>query len=351
MSDGEQKRPGETSSVSRSEGRTGTWLIALAVVALLAGLLGRVLAPTQQQTATAPAQPIVQIVRRHGFPSIADDVARLCPSIVKITTGSDAAAGNNGAMAFVISADGWLLTSGPLANGAQRQALLSNGEKAAIDEVRSDPVSGLSVAHASATTLTPLSFSDQSFARVGDFGFSLEAPNGSGCSAQWAMIGGDFLGDANTKGVLFRLQPGSSQLAAGSPFFGDDGAVLGVASESQAGALLPGPIAASIVDELIRGTPSPIARFGFRAVDFSPDLATRVGNARARGAGVALIQPNSSADKAGLRAGDIIVAVDGSPVSSASELARDLDAEAGEATLQVARGDEQIQLKVAQSAD
>jgi S1-C subfamily serine protease len=278
-------------------------------------------------------------------------VARLCPSIATVATGSGAAAGTNGATAFVVSADGWLLTSGTLVTGTQLQALFSNGEKVAIDEVRSDPVSGLSVAHANATALPPLSFSDQAFARVGDFGFSLQAPNGSGCSAQWAMIGGDFLGDANTKGVLIRLQSGSPPLAPGGPFFGDGGTVLGVASETQGGALLPGPIVASIVDELIRGTPSPIARFGFRAVDFSPDLATRVGNARARGAGVALIQPNSSADKTGLRAGDIIVAVDGSPVSSASELARDLDAEAAGAILQVARGDEQLQLKVVQSAD
>jgi S1-C subfamily serine protease len=268
-----------------------------------------------------------------------------------ITTGSAAAPETNNASAFIVSPDGWLLTSGHLANNSQLQAVFGNGDRAAIDEVRSDPVSGLSVAHAEARALTPVSFSDEAFARVGDFGFSVRTPNGSGCSAQWAMIGGDFLADANTKGVFIRLQPGSPELAPGSPFFGDDGAVLGIASGSQADTLLPGPIAASIVDELIRASPSPIARFGFRAVDFSPDLATRVGNARARGAGVAVIQPNSSADKVGLRAGDIIVAVDGSPVSSASELARDLDAETGAATLRVTRGDRQLELEVAQSAD
>jgi S1-C subfamily serine protease len=124
---------------------------------------------------------------------------------------------------------------------------------------------------------------------------------------------------------------------------------MGVATTAADNALLPAPIASVIVDELIRNSPSPIASFGFRATDFTAELANRIGEQRARGAGVALVQPKSAAEKAGLRAGDIVIAVDGSPVSSASELSRALDAVTNSATLTVARGDQQLTMTVSRS--
>ena len=160
------------------------------------------------------------------------------------------------------------------------------------------------------------------------------------------MVGSDFLVDAVPRGVFIRLQPGLAPLPAGSPFFGGDGSVIGIISGGGDNSLLPAPIASSIVNELIRNSPSPIAAFGFRAIDFTADLAVRIGDVRARGAGVALVQPKSVAEAGGLRAGDIVLAVDESPVSSASELSRALDAVDTSATLQVERNGQRISVKV-----
>jgi S1-C subfamily serine protease len=104
-----------------------------------------------------------------------------------------------------------------------------------------------------------------------------------------------------------------------------------------------------ILDELIRNSPSPSTSFGFRAVDYAASFATRLGQVRS-GAGVALVQPASTAAKAGLQAGDVVTAVNDVPVSSASELNRALDAISGKATLTVQRQSQQLTLTLKRSS-
>lgn len=328
------------------------FLLGLAVAAIAGGFIARGLAPAPSQSPSGPARPIVQIVRQPTFPSIAPMVERLCPSIATIaaadqTGGSSSAPGPSSA-AFVVSSDGWLVASAPLPTSSNLQVLFGDGRRANVDDSRSDPVSGLSILHVDSTGLTPLSFSDQNFARVGDFGFALRT-NGSGCAARASMVGSDFLVDALAQGVFVRLEPMVQPPGPGVAFLGGDGLVIGVSTSAVENGLLPAPIAAVIVDELIRNNQSPIASFGFRAIDFTPELASRIGEQRSRGAGVALVQQNSAAEKAGLRAADVVIAVDGSPVSSASELSRALDAVTTSATLQVARGNQQLTVTVARS--
>jgi S1-C subfamily serine protease len=318
--------------------------------AAMGGLIGRGFAPVSGPAATTsmPGRPIVQIVRTPGFPSLAATVDRACPSVARIVPSG--ANDTLAAPAFVVSPDGWLVAATPLAPKAQLQAVFGDGRKVAITEVRTDPVSGLVIAHADATGLPVLSFADQLFARVGDFGFTLQSPNGSGCSAQLAMIGSDFLVDSLAQGIYLRLQPEPAPPPPGAPYVAGDGSVLGITTTAADNGILPAPIAAQIVNELIRDQVSPIASFGFRAIDFTPELGARIGDSR-RGAGVALVQPKSSAGSTGLRAGDIIVSVDGSPVSSASELSRALDAVTGSTTvLRIDRGAQQLSLTIARSA-
>lgn len=341
---------GEAAALKRT--RSVILLLGLAAAAIAGGFIARGLAPSPSQGPSVPARPIVQIVRQASLPSIAPTIERLCPSIGHIVPAGQPSTSSSstpvGTAAFVVSADGWLVAAAPVPANANLQAIFGDGRKATVDDIRSDPVSGLVILHVDAQGLNPLTFADQNFARVGDFGFSLKT-NGTGCAARESMIGSDFLVDALAQGVYVRLEPGGDAPSPGVPFFGSDGFVLGVATNAADNVLVPGPIAAVIVQELIRNDLSPIASFGFRAIDFTPELANRIGEQRSRGAGVALVEQKSAAEKGGLRAGDIVIAVDGSPVSSASELSRALDAVTNSATLQVARGDQQLAITVARS--
>jgi serine protease Do len=287
---------------------------------------------------------------------LSETIAKICPSIASILSGRAGTAANSPALsgvpAFVVSADGWLVTTASIEAAGQMHAVFGDGRQAAISEVRIDPISGLAIAKSNASDLAPVEMVDQAFPRVGDFGFALQSPSGNGCTSWVAMISGDFLADGGGPVSYVRAPSGPAGLPAGTPFLNGDGQTVAVAISDPAvpGAMLPAAIAGIVVDELIRGSPSPSIAFGFRATDFSSGVAARVSNARLRGAGVALVQPGSAADKAGLRAGDVVVAVGNSPVSSASELGRSLDAAADKESLTIMRDDRRITMTIPRSS-
>ena len=327
---------------------------ALLVIVLGGAVVARFLSPTQQPLRHQPAapsqtRPIVQIVRQQpGLPDLAELIDRLCPSVAIIVPhGSDPAAKTQDAAparASAYSSDGWLVTSAAGLPPMPMDAVFGDGRRVSLNDIRSDPVSGLAIVKADSAAV-PLAFSDQAFPRVGQFGLALATPVGSGCSAAASMIGSDFLADGANRTAYVRMQPAPDDWAAGTPLFAPDGRVLGIGTDGPPGALIPAPIASVIIDELIRNSLSAPTNFGFRTVDYAAPFSSRLGDVRS-GAGVALVQPGSSAEKAGLKAGDVITAVDDSPVSSASELSRLLDAETGSAKLTVQRGSDQVQLTV-----
>ena len=174
-------------------------------------------------------------------------------------------------------------------------------------------------------------------------------PLGFGLIAAGAMtIASDFLADGGAALGYVRFQPVSDAWTSGLPLFSTDGHVLGISVGEPAGVVIPAPIASVVVDELIRNNLSPSTSFGFRTIDYAPPFSTRLGNLRS-GAGVALVQPKSGAARAGLRAGDIVTAVNTTPVSSASELNRALDAQVDSATLTLQRGARQLKLTIDRS--
>jgi serine protease Do len=295
----------------------------------------------------------VQIVRQQpGLPDLADLIDRLCPSVAIIVPhGEDVPTPSSGAIvvpASVYSADGWLVTSAANLPQGQLDAVFSGGERVDLSDLRIDPVSDLAIVKASGPPAPPLAFSDQAFPRVGQFGFTLASPAASGCTSAAAMIGSDFLADGGAPFGYVRLQSQQDTWSAGTPLLGTDGRVIGIATEDPVGAAIPAPVVSVIIDELIRSSLSPTTSFGFRAIDYSAPIATRLGDVRS-GAGVALVQTKSAASRAGLQAGDIVTAVGDVPVSGASELSRALDAVQGKAILTVQRRSQQLTIAIKRS--
>lgn len=329
----------------------------LLLIVLAGAVVARWLSPRQQSLRHQPAsasqpRPIVQIVRpQPGLPDLSDVVDKLCPAVAIIvprgTNPSDSGSGTP-LRASAYSADGWLVTAGSDLPSMPLDAIFGDGRRASVSDVRSDAVSNLAILKADAVT-PPLPFSDQTFPRVGQFGLALATPVGSGCSAGTSMIASDFLADGGNDVGYVRLQPVPDDWSAGTPLLGSDGRVLGIGTDGRPGTLIPAPIASVIIDELIRNNLSPSTSFGFRTVDYAPPFSSRLGDIRS-GAGVALVEAGSSAERAGLRAGDVITTVDDHPVSSASELSRLLDAAIGKTKLTVQRQSEQMQLTVKRSS-
>ena len=327
---------------------------ALLVAAMGGAFVVRLVSPSQQPSTRRQARPIVQIVREQpGLPDLADLIDRLCPSVaVLVLHGADAPDPNGtpAVPASEYSSDGWLVTSAADLPQGQLDAVFGDGHRTDLSDVRTDPVSGLAIVKANDLTAPPLPFSDEAFPRVGQFGFGLNTPAGKGCSASAAMIGSDFLADGGGLIGYVRLRPPPDGWGAGMPLLSSDGRVFGIGTDDPLGAVIPAPIASVVLDELIRGSLSPSTSFGFRVVDYAAPFSTRLGDLRS-GAGVALVQPKSAAARAGLQAGDVVIAADDVPVSSASELNRGLDALSSEATLTVQRRSEQLKLTIKRSAN
>ncbi len=74
------------------------------------------------------------------------------------------------------------------------------------------------------------------------------------------------------------------------------------------------------MDQIIRYGAVKRGRIGVAIQDLTPDLARALGTERTGGAVVARVEPGSPAQRAGLKPSDLVVAVDGVPISNASEL-------------------------------
>ncbi|MGE5564243.1 MAG: S1C family serine protease [Bacillota bacterium] len=292
-----------------------------------------------------PRRPIIQIVRgQAGLPSVADAVATLCPSIAAIAPAGASAPVVTG---FAVSPDGWVLTSTAALPKGDLEVRFGSGPAVGVSDSRSDAVSGLTILKTGATGLTPVPLADQSFPRVGDFAFAIDDPAGSGCSAEAAMIASDFLTDGGAPNAYVRVEPMGADLGPGVPLISGGGQAIGVIVPGrQPNSAIAADMVADIADELLRSSLSPTTHFGFRAEDFDASLSSRLSASRSSGTAVALVQPKSPAARAGLQAGDVVVAVNGSPVASASELGRALDGAGKSVSLDVARGDQRLTITV-----
>jgi serine protease Do len=179
--------------------------------------------------------------------------------------------------------------------------------------------------------LPAVKFGDSAKTRVGD----------------WVMaVGNPFnLGGTVTVGVLsarnrdLRSGPYDDYLQvdapinrgnSGGPLFNMDGDVIGINTAIYSttggnigiGFAIPSTIAARVFEQL--KTAGKVER-GWLGVFIQPmneDLAKAMGLDRPRGALIAQVQDNSPAAKAGLKAGEVVLAVDGKAVEQSRDLAR-----------------------------
>ena len=90
--------------------------------------------------------------------------------------------------------------------------------------------------------------------------------------------------------------------------------------------------------------PSPRGRLGVSVQSITPELAEYFG-AKSGGALVSSVTKDSSAAKAGIKAGDVIVSVNGRAVSDADDLINKIEDVDGEATIVVVRDKKEMTLK------
>ena len=92
---------------------------------------------------------------------------------------------------------------------------------------------------------------------------------------------------------------------------------------------------------------------GVEAQDLTPQVAAALGTSARNGALITEVTPGSPAAKAGLKPGDLVVAVDGKPIDNAQDLrnAQGLKPLGSTLTLDVQRGSKHLQVSAKLAAD
>jgi len=272
-----------------------------------------------------------------AYSRVVTDVARrLSPSVANLRVsrwirGRRVQGGGSG---VVITPDGFVLTSAHVVEGADGGvASLMDGRELTVTVVGSDPLSDLAVLRAESGDLTPAELGDAEALQVGQLVVAVGNPNGFAGSVTAGVVSALGRSLPTRSGSATRivenviqtdaaLNPGNSggALADGS------GRVVGVnTAVAGVGLGLAVPINAttrSIVGALMTEGRFRRAYIGIAggARPLPPRLAAALG--RQTGIEVVDVVEGSPADRVGLRAEDLIVEVDGTPVAGVDDLQR-----------------------------
>jgi S1-C subfamily serine protease len=248
--------------------------------------------------------------------------------------------GRGGAGSGVVFDEGLLLTNAHVVAGAaDGRAVFSDGSEAAIVVVGADPLSDLAVVRARADTPPPAVLGNSAALRVGQLVVAVGNPLGLAGSVTAGVVSA--LGrslptrDGRTARVVedviqtdAALNPGNS----GGALATSDARVVGI-NTAVAGwglglAVPMNDTTRRIVDTLLRDGRVRRAYLGLVSspVPLPAALAERTG--QRRGLRVVDVIPGSPADRAGLKAGDLVLEAGRAPVASAQSLQRLLFTEA-----------------------
>jgi serine protease Do len=233
---------------------------------------------------------------------------------------------------FIVSSDGYILTNAHVVNEADEVTVkLTDRREFKAKIVGVDEPTDVAVLKIEATGLPVVRIGDPAKLRPGEWVLAIGSPFGFDNSATAGIVSATARGlpGGDTNYVNFiqtdvAVNPGNS----GGPLFNLAGEVVGINSQiySRSGGYMgisfaiPIDVAVNVRDQLIAKGRVSRGKIGVTIQPIDAALADSFGLDRPRGALVGAVEESGPAAKAGIRAGDIILSVNGRLIERSEEL-------------------------------
>jgi serine protease Do len=268
---------------------------------------------------------------------VTEVASRLSPSVANLRVSRRARGGrrvDGGGSGVVITPDGFVLTSAHVVAGSDRGvASFVDGRELTVEIVGSDPLSDLAVLRVESSDLTAAELGDAETLQVGQLVVAIGNPNGFAGSVTAGVVSALGRSLPTRSGSATRivenviqtdaaLNPGNS----GGALVDGAAHVVGI-NTAVAGVGLGLAVPINATTRTIVGALMSEGRFRRAYIGIaggSRPLPPRLAAALGRGSGIEVVQvvDGSPADRAGLRPEDLIVELDGTPVSGVDDLQR-----------------------------
>jgi serine protease Do len=237
---------------------------------------------------------------------------------------------------FFISADGYAVTNNHVVDRATNvQVTADDGRTYQARVIGTDPRTDLALIKVDGRSDFPFVALAEGSPRIGDWVLAVGNPFGLGGTVTAGIVSanGRDIG-AGPYDDFIQIDAPVNRGNSGGPTFDTQGNVIGVntAIYSPSGGnvgiafAIPAQTVNAVVNQLRERGSVTRGWIGVQIQPVTAEIADSLSLKEARGALVAEPQAGSPAVKAGIRAGDVIVGVDGKPVRDARELARTIGA-------------------------
>jgi len=233
---------------------------------------------------------------------------------------------------FIIDAKGIVVTNNHVIKDAEDIMVTVNGEKEYEAKIiGQDPLSDLAVLEIqSKDKFVPVKFADSDKARIGDWVLAIGNPYGFGGTVTAGII------SARNRSIglsryedYIQTDASINQGNSGGPLFDMNGDVIGIntAILGRSGSIgigfsIPSNSAKKVINQLIKFGETKRGWLGVRIQNVTKEIADVEKLDKPRGALVASVAEKSPSDKAGIKAGDIILEFNGILIKEMKELPR-----------------------------
>ncbi|WP_027713348.1 serine endoprotease DegQ [Dickeya chrysanthemi] len=233
----------------------------------------------------------------------------------------------------IINAEkGYVLTNNHVVNNADKiQVQLNDGREYDAKLIGRDEQTDIALLQLSdAKNLTEIKLADSDQLRVGDFAVAVGNPFGLGQTATSGIISALGRSGLNLEGLENFIQTDASinRGNSGGALVNLRGELIGINTAILApsggnvgiGFAIPSNMAQNLAQQLVEFGEVKRGLLGIKGSEMTSEIAKAFKVEAQRGAFVSEVIPKSAAAKAGIKAGDVLVSLDGKPINSFAEL-------------------------------